>query len=150
MNFQPKTEKELAEEFIIPEGEYDFEVVDAAPKKSKAGNDMIELKLKVFQNADRGIFVTDYLMEAVMFKLKHFCDEAGLQDIYENGSLTPQDCKGRGGVVQIFTQKDKDGKYPDKSAVKDYGPKKKKEEKKAEKAKPAPQADPEPSDDVPF
>ena len=51
MDFEPQTERELQEELVWPEDDYNFEVADAVEKMSKSGNDMIELKITVF-NAD--------------------------------------------------------------------------------------------------
>lgn len=153
MQFQPKTEKEILEESLIPPGCYGFEVIKAEAKKSKAGNDMIELKLKVFEDADHGVFVTDYLMEAMAFKLLHFCSETGLMANYSAGKLTADMCIGKTGWVQTKHSKP-NGDYAIKNEVKDYGqPKDKKaqpQESRLVSPASASSAPSEDDSDIPF
>lgn len=126
MNFQPKTEEELQAEAVMPGGEYDFEVIEAADTISKrSGNDMITAKLKVF--APDGSFrtVTDYLMEKMAWKLRHFCEATGLMDKYDAGTLAARNCEGRAGrvILQVDPErKSEDGTktYSPKNSVKDY------------------------------
>jgi hypothetical protein len=120
VTFTAKTEKELQEELVIPEGEYNIEVLDANDKTSKAGNEMIELGLKVFKDDGSHILVTDYLMEKILYKLKHACECFGLQKEYKNESVVANDFIGKTGKAKIVIQVDKEGKYPDKNGVKDY------------------------------
>ena len=120
MNFQPKTESEVSAVNLIADGEYDFEVLEAADTVSKQGNDMINLKLGVFVKVGTMRFVWDYIMPSIEYKLRHFCDSVGLLSKYENGSLTADDCIGRSGRCKVVIEKDKGGFYPDKNKVKDY------------------------------
>ncbi len=120
MQFKPKTEKEIVEENLIPDGVYPFETIDAEAKKSKAGNDMIEVGLRVFLPDGRERALTDWLLENPAYKLFHFCAYTGLSREYESGSLTAEDCVGRSGFVKVGTQKDKTGQYPDRNTVRDY------------------------------
>jgi hypothetical protein len=46
----------------LPPGEYPFRVLDAAAKRSKSGNEMIELKLAVGRDADNEVTLFDYLV----------------------------------------------------------------------------------------
>ena len=120
MNFTPKTEKEIEEANLLPPGTYDFEVVDAADKTSKAGNEMIELNLRVF-DADGGHrFVRDYLLESIPHKLRHVAYACGLGESYEAGSLAAHDFLDRAGRVKLVIKKDKTGQYSDQNSVKDY------------------------------
>lgn len=120
MQFKPKTEKEIIEENLIADGVYPFECIDAEAKKSKAGNDMIEISLRVFLPDGRERALTDWLLESPAYKLFHFCAYTGLSREYESGSLTAPDCVGRAGFVKVGTQKDKTGQYPDRNSVRDY------------------------------
>jgi len=120
MRFTPKTEKELAEEGLLKPENYEFEVLEASDETSKSGNPMIKLKLNVFGKDGQTHHIFDYLLEAMAFKLRHFCDGAGILPKYEAGEVTAFDCKGKSGIVLISIQKDKDGVYPDKNVVKDY------------------------------
>lgn len=120
MNFAAKTEKQLTEEKLIPEGVYPFEVTSSEDKKSKAGNDMIELELRVFMPDGRQRVLRDWLMEKMAFKLYHFCAYTGLAVKYEAGTLHSSDCVGRTGYAKIVIQEDKKGQYPDRNSVADY------------------------------
>lgn len=120
MQFTPKTEKEIAEENLWPVGEYGFEITEAYDKVSNSGNEMIELKLKVF-NAEGGFkFIRDYLLESLSYKLRHAATACGAIGKYESGQLVAGDFVGATGFVKLGIDKDKTGKYPDKNAVKDY------------------------------
>ncbi len=86
MRFQPKTEEEILAFNLLPDGSYKFMVMGAHNKVSKTGNDMIELKLSIsYENAHHIIF--DYLLEAMLFKLRHFAEATGLLDKYEAGEV---------------------------------------------------------------
>lgn len=121
MKFQPKTERQIAEEGLMPKGTYSFEVFEAADKVSKTGNDMIELRLRVFdaEGNSRGM-VTDYLLEKLAYKLRHAADACGILDKYESGEIAAADFSGKYGDLKIGIQSDKEGKYPDKNVVADY------------------------------
>lgn len=124
MRFTPKTEEECTKFTLLPAGIYDFEVTAARNKISNAGNDMIEIELKVFHD-DGSATVKDYLMEAVAYKMRHFCAAAGLMAQYDSGELDDIDCIGATGKVKLEISKCKqkpnsDECYPDKNGVKDY------------------------------
>lgn len=110
----------------IEPGVYDFQVLKAEQKRSKSGNQMIELTLAVWDanGVQRHIF--DYLvsMPSMVYKIKHFCDTVGLTKEYLAGCLNVNDCVDKCGKAEIIIQKGNqkpDGSYyPDKNAVKDY------------------------------
>ncbi len=121
MNFTPKTEKEIQESNLIPDkSRCEFEVISAEDKQSAKGNDMIVLSLSIYQNGERKSNIFDYLLEAMAFKLRHFCQVTGLIEKYEDGELTADDCIGKMGGCLIGIQKHKTGAYPDKNVIKDY------------------------------
>jgi hypothetical protein len=118
MQFTPKTEKQLAEESLLPAGVYDFEVLKAEDAVSKSsGKDMIKLSLRIFHGASERR-VTDYLMESMAFKLRHFCQTCGLMDKYDAGTFSAADCEGRAGKVKL-KQEIQEG-YQPKNSVADY------------------------------
>ena len=120
MNFNPKTEKEIAESKLMPKGEYDFEVVDAFEKLSKSsGKPMIELRLKV-SNGNNGRTLTDYLSIDRQEKLRHAADACGLLDKYNAGSVSNSDFRGKRGRLKLGIEKDRTHTYPDKNIVLDY------------------------------
>lgn len=120
MNFTSKTEKQLAEERLMPKGVYPFEVISADDKKSKAGNDMIELEVRLFMPDGTTRSLRDWLMEKMAFKLFHFCAYTGLSQKYEAGTLQSSDCVGRTGYAKVDIQADKTGQYPDRNSIGDY------------------------------
>lgn len=120
MNFAPKSEKEINEENLIPAGTYPFETMEAEAKKSKAGNDMIELTQRVFLPDGRERSVKDWLLASPAYKLFHYCSYSGLATQYEQGTLTSADCIGRTGYLKVIIQADKLGQYPDRNSVRDY------------------------------
>jgi hypothetical protein len=116
--FTPKSEKEL--NALAEPGDYDFEVLKAEDQTSKSGNPMIYLKLGIYNGDAMRWHISDYLVAAMEAKLRHFADTTGLLARYESGQLAAQDCVGRAGRVRLGIEQDKEGKYPDKSVVKDY------------------------------
>jgi len=120
MQFNPRTEKELKEQNLLPQGDYDFTVLEAKEGKNKSHNDMISLKLDVYKPDGNTIWVYDYLLEAMGFKLRHAAEVFGMLDQYESGALNANEMIGKSGKVKIVTQKDKTGQYPDRNTVADY------------------------------
>jgi hypothetical protein len=125
MKFTPKTEKELAEQGLLPKGTYPFEVADALEKVSTKGNDMIVVHLIVYADDGSSRKLTDYLMESVAFKLHSFCKSTGLLPKYSEGNFGAEDCLGRSGYVNIAIEpakpkEDGNGEWPAKNKVASY------------------------------
>jgi len=119
MQFAPQTEAQMQAARLIPDDtECDFEVMTAENKVSKAGNEMIALKLCVW-HGEREVHVYDYLMPSMQFKLLHFCEAAGLTDRYASGNLSATDCQSKTGKVVIGLE-DASGNYAAKNTVRDY------------------------------
>lgn len=128
MKYTPKSEEELEKEkqdamnaSLMPNGEYDFDVVETSDAPSKTtGNEMITLKLHVFDNEGNARIIFDYLTAAMGYKLRHAADACGLISAYEAGNLVASSFDGRAGKVKIKTQKgNKDHPNP-KNVVDDY------------------------------
>lgn len=117
MKFSPKSEEELAQNLLAP-GVYPFQVIAASDLISKSGNEMIELKLNVFDE-NREVRIYDYLLEKMAHKLRHFADVTGLATQYEKGSLEAIDCDGKQGWVKVGQDKGGNGFLP-KNTVLDY------------------------------
>ena len=124
MRFDPKTELELALDRLLPEGVYDFQVVNAEDSVSSKGNEMIKLTIKVFSDGGHDIVIMDYLLSAMARKLRHFAYAVGLGDAYEHGMIDAVHCLGRSGKIELIVeegkQKPEGGNYPAKNSVKDY------------------------------
>lgn len=120
ISFQPKTEAQIREGQLAPDGDYDFTVIKAEEMTSAKGNPMIKLKLGIFNGEAMRWHVTDFLVAAMEAKLRHFSETTGLLARYERGELAADDCTGRSGRVRLVIESDEMGKYPDKNSVKDY------------------------------
>lgn len=126
MKFTPKTEKELAEQGMIPDGVYPFEVTKAQDTRSKSsGAEMIAIQLRIFAPDNREVYLNDYLLESYMRKIFNFAKATGLSASYHAGSLCALDCLGKQGFAKIGAEKGKEKTpggecYPDKNTVKDY------------------------------
>jgi hypothetical protein len=118
--FKPRTEQEIAESRLLPKGDYDFEILEAAEKNSKtSGKPMIELKIRV-SNGSGSRTITDYLLAETPEKLRHAAVACGLLDRYESGSLSDSDFRGKRGRLKLAIEKDKKKQYPDKNIVAGY------------------------------
>lgn len=117
LEFDPLSEEDCL--MLLPEGEYPFLVIDAAKNLSKAGNLSIKVTLEIEHPPGQFTKIYDYLSTKLMYKLKHFCDAAGLQDAYQEGKLDPQMCLGRQGKCKIKRDAG-EGDYQPKNSVKDY------------------------------
>lgn len=146
MRFAPKTDSELAAMDLIQPGQYHFEVIEAKDRQSKAGNDMVELKLKVWDQDGRERVMFDYLLEAMPKKLKHFCDVANLEHEYKSGFFSADHCFNKSGVIDVIIQEDKTGQYQPKNSVRDYI----KKENMQPKASAPKQEEELFNDDIPF
>ena len=137
MKFAAKTDKELESMGLLSKGEYDFDVLKASDEISKEkGNEMIKLTLAVYPLEGDKVTVFDYLLEAMSFKLKHFCDSVGLSKEYAEGHIMADMCVSRSGRCKLDVQGETK-EYPAKNVVKDYCPIKVKEQSEA-------------FDDIPF
>lgn len=118
MKFQPKTEQEIQEERLLPEGEYSFQISGAEDTQSKAGNDMIKLTVRVFKPDGNFLLVDDYLVEAMLYKVLHLCEATGLKEDYDAGQLDSQKFIGKTGMLKLGIQKS--DAFPDRNTIKDY------------------------------
>lgn len=119
MKFSPMTEDELARASLLEPGVYPFEVIAASEELSKAGNEMIKVKINVFGPDGQQAHIFDYLMEKLQYKLRHFCEATGLLQKYEAGTLSEVDCEGKSGWVKIKVEP-ANGQYQAKNSVQDY------------------------------
>lgn len=121
MRFEPKTATEIDEAGLLEPGLYDFEVVEAEDKTSKAGNDMVELGLRVENGDGRGFKLLDWLVatDGGAYKVRHFAESVGLLAAYEKGDMPAGMMIGKVGRCKISI-KPAEGQYRAKNTVADY------------------------------
>jgi len=121
MEFNPQDAGDRAAFTLLPEGIYDIEIVEAEEQTSKKGNQMIVLTVEARHPDGYPSRVWDYLVSTpgAVFKIKNFCDAAGLTGQFESGRLTTQDCQGSRLKAKIFVESGRDG-YQDRNAIREY------------------------------
>ncbi len=121
MRFSPKSKEEIAaERGVLKAGEGEFIVTEALETTSKSGNEMMKLKLKVWDSEGREGMVFDYLINNVHWKLYNFFESIGNLEAYEAGVLDPLVLIGAAGKCKLGIQKDATGKYGDQTKIVDY------------------------------
>lgn len=147
MKVTTKSEEELGKRVVLDPGIYKFEVIEAIETFSKKGNEMIEMKVRVNDQ----LVLKDWLLDAMDFKIKHFCEATQLHRLYRSGELRDFDCRGKTGtcIIEVETGQDRDGNAYDRNKIKDYVPL---EELEYTEASPPPYAVPVAfaDDDIPF
>jgi hypothetical protein len=101
---------------LIPDGDYDATIVKAEEKLSKAGNAMMECVLRVYGPSGQTVEITDWLMEALIWKMQHLSKAIGHD--FEVGHLHPNEVIDQNVRVKIVTQ-DSD-KYGKQNRIGDY------------------------------
>jgi len=119
MKFTPMSAEEIALAALLNPGVYPFEIIAATDEISKAGNEMIKIKLNVFGPDGASVHVYDYLMEKMAYKLRHCAEVCGLLARYEGGELEAVEFIGRTGYVKLDVDQGGNGYLP-KNVVKDY------------------------------
>lgn len=111
-----------ADNKLIPDGEYEAHVLEAEEMKSKAGNDMIKLTIKVWAHGD-AFHLFDYVVNpSSLWKLKRLAGAVGMMDRFESGAFEPRDLIGKNCLAFVKTKKDESGKYPDQNVIMKYSP----------------------------
>lgn len=121
MEYSPRREREIRDSMLMPPGIYDFEVVSANEKQSKAGNDMIELQLRIFPVEGSPRLLKDWLVagsDLGELKINRFAHSVGLQEIYFAGQLNAFACDGQAGKLKLTVTSSE--QWGDQNAVKDY------------------------------
>lgn len=103
---------------LLEPGTYELVVREAEERVSSKGNPMIALELEPTEHP--GVLIREYLVatQAAMFRIKNFCEAAGLTQKFEAGRLTEDDC--RGSKVRARVMVEEGGEYPDKNRVEEY------------------------------
>jgi hypothetical protein len=121
MKFKPKSEAEIKSANLWPKGEYPFEIMEAEEQTDKNGNDMLKLKVAIFNDDGNRRVIFDYVSnEWMAHKFVHLCDACGLLKDYETGELEPFDLVGKTGKAKVGIKIDKTGQYDDSNNIMDY------------------------------
>lgn len=109
-----------AEEPFKP-GEYDFTIQEAAETTSQAGNDMLKLKLHVFNRDGEKRTVFDYILssQAGQWKARHMMESIGMTRQYEAGDIDPIEISERTGRLKLGIAP-ATAQYPAQNKVQDY------------------------------
>jgi hypothetical protein len=116
MRFNPDANEDSK---VLPEAEYDFEVIRASESISSHGNDMMVLKLRVGSNGTIKV-VTDYIVAKQVRKVRVVARACGLLDLFESGEILPEHFMGRKGRVKLGVEKSLTAQYPDRNVVDRY------------------------------
>ena len=92
----------------VPAGDYQFCVIGAEEKTSKAGNSMLELRFDFDVGRETGINVYDRLVfvPSAIWKVHQFGAATGLTDAFNGGELTPYDVAGVSGTARLVLGKE--------------------------------------------
>ncbi len=121
MEFDPNDSAPRSSFELLPTGEYDVEVMEAEERVSQKGNQMIALTLQARHPDGYEARVWDYLVSvpAAVFKIKMFCESAGLEAQFKGGRLTADECVGRKTRAKIIVEEGRDG-FADRNSVEAY------------------------------
>jgi Protein of unknown function (DUF669) len=125
MIFKNLTEEEINRINLLPEGVYDYQVIESKEKQSqKTGEDYISLTLKIYdyEGKEHILYNCNFWNMKI---IKHFCDVNGLEEQYNSGNVPAEKClyKSSGKVVIGIEGEKPDGNggtYRPKNIVKDY------------------------------
>ena len=133
MRFTPLTEAEALqqESGLWPDDFYDFEVAEATEEVSRNGNEMLHLKVWIFNKDGGRKMLHDYLVATAPWKIQQFAASCGLERAAETGTLMEGECVGRTGMCEVGIEKS--DQYGDKNKIRKWL-------RQAKKSKPAPAA----------
>lgn len=120
IKFRHRDDEEIAKASLIEKGTYEFYCQKATAGTSKNGNNTIALELVVYDENKRERIVKDWLVDidAMHYKIKHFCETTDQLDIYMADEFSPEHCINKRGYVMIDVRKDDRGIFVNK--VSDY------------------------------
>lgn len=104
---------------LLDPGTYELVVREAEERVSSKGNPMIALELEPVGH--QGVLIREYLVatQSAMFRIKNFCEAAGLTEKFEAGRLSEDDCRGSKVRARLTVEEGTDG-YSDKNRVEEY------------------------------
>lgn len=130
-NYEPiatEEEAQKAREFpMLPEGIYDFAVMESKFGYSGAGNPKIDLKLRIIhEGKEFNVYDTLVGTKNMIWKTKHFCESSGLEADYLAGTFDEHKPLNRRGTCCIIVSQARPkndgsgGMYKARNEVQDY------------------------------
>jgi hypothetical protein len=122
VTFIPKSEQQITNERLLPKGQYYFDVLECEEKQGKS---CVYFKIKHrLTPADNNISITWYdnlvIHDDFQWRLRHACQEMGILDKYEQGSLSAEDFLHCQGILIVDHRIRKDNGMLE-AYIKDYG-----------------------------
>lgn len=122
MEYTPQKESDIRSNMLLQPGVYDFEVAGATEKTSKAGNDMIEMQVRVFPGDDSSPrLLRDWLVagsDLGELKINRFAHAVGVEDQYFAGQFSALSCEGAAGKCKVIVTSS--AQYGDQNQIRDY------------------------------
>ena len=115
-NYDPENARE--NDFpVLPDGEYESEIIEVVRKTSKAGNEMLAVTLNAFGKNGEKVRVFDYIVNpSTLWKLKSICRCLNWE--FGEGEIDEQLLVGKRFIVKLRFVKA--GQYPAKNEVEHY------------------------------
>jgi hypothetical protein len=121
MKFKPQTEEQAAsaERRPLRAGIYDAEVLEVVETRSKAGNDMLKLKLGVFRPNGGQDWVYDYITDT-SYRLGQLMTACDMSEQYLKGEVDADEILGKCFKVTLKIDPAR-GEYSERNSVGRYG-----------------------------
>lgn len=111
----------------LPDGVYDFAVLESKFGYSQAGNPKIDLKIQIIHDGEQfNVFDSLLPTKRMAYRLKHFAEATGCEKEYLGGQFnehTPKNRRGKCVIRMRAAQPKNDGSgemWPAKNVVHDY------------------------------
>lgn len=108
----------------FPEGDYEFEILEAKDKRSSTGNEMVEVRMFIFSPTGAKRTVFDYLVntQGGLPKVRGACEATGLLKEFLEGEIKSYMFEGQRGRAHVGIEHDSTGRYPSKNKIARYIP----------------------------
>ena len=119
MEYEAKTEDDLALEGLMDKGEFDAEIMTAEEATDKEDREMFALKLRVWDASGAERHVHDHVSPHwFAWKFRHLHVASGLLSVYEKGKTDADQLRGK--TVRVMIGIESKGKFPARNIITDY------------------------------
>ena len=121
ITFDPNFDSQPYKPELLPDGAYNFKVIESIDKVSNAGNSMVFIKARIINNG-KTFILFDNLMDhpKMLWKVKHFCESTGKMEIFKSGKIEAMECFEAEGLCIIGTEPDNRNTEINRNIIKDY------------------------------